>query len=110
MAPYIDLQQLEQQIAADSHRQRITKKGRALEYFEFRPAPLVMTLAAEEISVGRFRSRQSVEFVIYDFGAITVSYTIPFQGTLTELRQLSERIYDSENLQRGARQLVESLA
>lgn len=110
VAPYIDLQQLEQRIAADSHRQRITKKGRALEYFEFRPAPLVMTLAAEEISVGRFRSRQSVEFVIYDFGAITVSYTIPFQGTLTELRQLSERIYDSENLQKGARQLVESLA
>jgi hypothetical protein len=110
VAPYIDLQRLEQRIAADSHRQKITKKRRALEYFEFRPAPLVMTMAAEEISVGHFRSRPSVEFVIYDFGAITVSYTIPFVGTLGELRELSERIYDSADMQTGARRLTENFA
>lgn len=109
VAPYVDLQRLERRLATDLQRQKITRAGRALEYFEFRPAPLMMSLAAEAIAVGDYRSRDSVELVIYDFGAITVSYTIPFAGTLTDLRELSERIQAGGILQERARQQVESL-
>jgi hypothetical protein len=109
VAPYIDLQGCEQRIASATHRQRITKKGRALEYFEYRPAPLVITLNADPITVGGFSTQPVVDLVIYDFGAVTVTYTIPFSGTLRELIELSGVIYESESLPAEARRLVAGL-
>ncbi len=109
MAPYIDLQDCEQRIASTTHRQRITKKRRALEYFEYRPAPLVITLNADPITVGDYPTQPVVDLVIYDFGAVTVTYTIPFSGSLLELIGLSGEIYDSESLPAEARRLVAGL-
>jgi hypothetical protein len=109
VSPYIDLQACEQRIASTTHRQKITKKRRALEYFEYRPAPLVIGLNADPLSVGDYRTQPAVEAVIYDFGAVTVTYTIPFSGSLLELIALSGEIRDSESLPAEARGLVASL-
>lgn len=109
VAPYIDLQDCEQRIASATHRQRITKKPRALEYFEYRPAPLVISLGADPLAVGAYETQPTLDVVIYDFGAVTVTYTIPFSGSLLELIRLSGEIYESERLPSEARRLVASL-
>ncbi len=109
VAPYIDLVESERRVTAAKHRQTITKKRRALEYFEYRPAPLAITLQADPIEVGRHRSQPQVEVVIYDFGAITITYTLPFAGALAELVQLGSDIFDSEALPAQARRHVEGL-
>ncbi|NIN71792.1 MAG: hypothetical protein GTO46_07635 [Gemmatimonadetes bacterium] len=106
VAPYIDLGLCERRIAATSHRQRIAKKRRALEYFEYRPAPLVVTLNAKPVRVGTRQTEPSVELVVYDFGAVTLTYSIPIQGTLSELVELSCGIYEGDELQENARVLV----
>ncbi len=109
IAPYIDLLESEKRVIAATHRQLIDKKRRALEYFEYRPAPLAITLQAEPIAVGGHTSRELVDVVIYDFGAITVSYTIPFEGSLRELSRLGSDISESKELEVQARQHVEGL-
>ncbi len=109
VAPYIDLVEGEKRVVAATHRQLIEKKRRALEYFEYRPAPLAITLQAEPIAVGRHTSQELVDVVIYDFGAITVSYTIPFEGSLSELSRLGSEITDSKALEVQARQHVDDL-
>jgi hypothetical protein len=109
VAPHIDLQGCERRVAAATHRQKITKRRRALEYFEYRPAPLVISLNANPVRIGSRQSRVSADVVIYDFGAVTTAYTIPFAGSLRELITLSGEIYGSEDLPREARQLVVDL-
>ncbi|MGD8867933.1 MAG: hypothetical protein PVI01_09885 [Gemmatimonadales bacterium] len=109
VAPYIDLQDCEQRIASATHRQKITKRRRALEYFEYRPAPLVISLKADPISVGEHPTQPAAEVVIYDFGAVTVTYAIPFAGSLLDLIGLAGDIHDNESLPDEARRLVAAL-
>ncbi|UCC71495.1 MAG: hypothetical protein JSV86_14020 [Gemmatimonadota bacterium] len=109
VAPYIDLAECERRVMASTDRQQITRKRRALEYFEYRPAPLRIAHGTETIDVGRHRSLPAVDLVVYDFGAISVAYTIPFQGDLAELAVLSAGIYDSRLLPQAARRVVESV-
>jgi hypothetical protein len=61
------------------------------------------------MAVGKYVTQPVVELVIYDFGAVTVRYTIPFSGSLIDLIGLSGEIYDSESLLAEARQLVAGL-
>ncbi len=107
VAPYIDLVECERRMITAKHRQKIEKRRRALEYFEYRPAPLAITLEAEPIAVGDHRSQASVDVVIYDFGAITVTQTIPFQGSLAELASLGDDVFDCDELRAQARYHVE---
>src|SRR5205814_2260224 len=50
-----------------------------------------------------------VEFVLYDFGAVSVSYAIPLQGPLTGLPALSTILYGNEQLQADSRRRVQQL-
>ncbi len=109
IAPYIDLVESERRVIAATHRQLIDKRRRALEYFEYRPAPLAITLQSEPIAIGRHTSRELVDVVIYDFGAITVTYTIPFEGSLVELARLGNELSGNKELEVQARQHVEGL-
>jgi hypothetical protein len=59
---------------------------------------LAITLEAVPIAVGDHRSLASVDVVIYDFGAITVTHTIPFQGSLAELASLGNDVFDCDEL------------
>jgi hypothetical protein len=99
VAPYIDLAECERRVMAGTYRQHITRKRRALEYFEYRPAPLRIAQSTDAIDVGRHRTLPTVDVVFYDFGAISVVHTIPFQGDLAELAGLSAEIYDSQLLE-----------
>src|SRR2546430_13133003 len=59
-----------------------SQKRRAPAYFEYRPAPLRVTQEAESLGLAAYHTAPSVELVLNDFGAISVSYAVPIAGPL----------------------------
>src|SRR3989441_4562304 len=105
----INLDESERRITALTQRAAIRHKRRAPRYFEYRPAPLRVTQEREALGVGAFRTTPSVDAVLYDFGAVSVTYQIPLAGPLTRLITLAEELYESDVLHADSRRWVESL-
>ena len=80
VAQAIDLDGAERRIFAGTERQTVKQKRRAPAFFEYRPAPLRVSLPAEPLSLASFLTAGAVEVVLYDFGAVSVSYAIPLEG------------------------------
>src|SRR5437867_1197119 len=81
----IDLDECERRITALTERATIRHKRRAPKYFEYRPAPLRVTQEMEPVVVGPSRTATTVEALLFDFGAVSVTYAIPFDGPLAHL-------------------------
>jgi hypothetical protein len=96
-----------------AERQTVQVKQRAPSSFEYRPAPLRVSWTTESIPVGCFATSPSVDLVMYDFGAVSLSYAIPIAGPLSGLLHLSIALQDHATLRadasRHARRLVELL-
>ena len=105
----IDLDGAQAGITALKQRVTIRHKRRAPSYFEYRPAPLRVTEEGEPIAVGPHRTAPTVDLLLYDFGAISVSYAIPFRGPLHDVLVLSEALYDNAVLLADSRRRVEQL-
>ena len=105
----INLDESERRITALTQRAAIRHKRRAPRYFEYRPAPLRVTQEREALGVGAFRTTPSVDAVLYDFGAVSVTYQIPLAGPLTRLITLAEELYESDVLYADSRRWVERL-
>src|SRR5205823_5924468 len=102
----IDLDESERRITALTQRAAIRHKHRAPRYFEYRPAPLRVTQEGEALAVGAFRTTPSVDTVLYDFGAVSVTYQIPLEGPLARLVTLAEELYESDVLLRSEERRV----
>src|SRR5947208_229326 len=98
----INLDESERRITALTQRAAIRHKRRAPRYFEYRPAPLRVTQEREVLAVGAFRTAPSVDAVLYDFGAVSVTYQIPLARPLTRLITLAEELYESDVLSADA--------
>src|SRR6266542_4295102 len=109
VAHAFDLAAAERRLASATQRQTVKQKRRAPAFFEYDPAPLRVTEPAESLAVGEHVTADSVEFVLYDFGAMSVSYAIPLQGPLTGLPGLSTILYGNEQLQSDSRRRVQQL-
>lgn len=109
VAQSIDLDAAERRIAAATQRQTVKHKRRAPAYFEYRPAPLRVAQDAPSHALGQYRTAPSVEVVLYDFGAVSVSYAIPIEGPLAGLPALSYDLWGNEDLLAGSRRQVEQL-
>jgi hypothetical protein len=105
----IDLEACERRITALKQRATIRHKRRSPTYFEYRPAPLRVTQEAEPLALGDYYSGKSVDTVLYDFGAVSVTYRIPLTGTFSRLLTLSDDLYDNVLLLKDAQQRVEQL-
>jgi len=105
----VNLDEAERHIQAAKHRESIRRTRKAPRYFQYRPPPLRVTIAAESVSIAGFASEPSVDFVIYDFGAATVLYRIPLAGPLQEIQRLALDLYDNELLLIDSKQRVEQL-
>jgi hypothetical protein len=105
----IDLDRAGERITALKERATIRHKRRAPSYFEYHPAPLRVTQAAERARIGPFETSPGVDILLYDFGAISVSYTIPFRGSFADVLALSETLYDNPVLLADSRRRVEQL-
>src|SRR5690348_17471991 len=70
VARAIDLAAAERRLASATQRLAVKQKRRAPAFFEYDPAPLRVTEAAEPVAVGEgaHHTAASVEFVLYDFG------------------------------------------
>ena len=109
VARAIDLDAAEQRIRAGTERQTIKHKRRAPAYFEYHPAPLRVTQDGEEFALAGYRAGAAVEVVLYDFGAVSVSYAIPIAGPLDRLPALSSELWGNERLAADSRRHVEQL-
>ncbi len=109
LALSIDLDEVERRLDTKVQRETLKHEHPAPSYFEYRPAPVRVTQSAESLALGDYRTATSVDLVLYDFGAVSVIYSIPLTGPLSGLLALSESLYDNALLLADSRQRVEQL-
>lgn len=109
VAQAIDLDQAERSMGGGSERQTFRHRGRATLFFQYRPAPLRVSQERTPIVIGDWKTEPSVELVLYDFGAASVTYHIPVHGGLEELSAASRSLRGSDLLKLDARGRVEAL-
>jgi len=105
----IDLDAAEKLVAAAVERAPLPHQRRAPKYFEFLPYPLRLTQPRPVQAIDEWRTSASVETVVFDFGAVSVTYQIPLIGPFSTLTRLAERLYDNETLLADCRRIVETL-
>ncbi|HSW44506.1 MAG TPA: hypothetical protein VLM89_02940 [Phycisphaerae bacterium] len=105
----IDLNEAERRITDDKHRETIRRKRPAPQYFEYDPPPLRVTQVVEQFPLGEWQTAASVDLMIFDFGTVSVSYSIPLSGSISGLQGLANTLYDNELLAADARRRVEQL-
>jgi hypothetical protein len=83
--------------------QRSSRPGRrAPASFEYRPAPLRVPVDPPNESVAALPVERA-ELALYDFGAASVTFSLPFSGPLDELIAVSDRLDRNETLALEAR-------
>lgn len=103
----IDLGAVRARLGAESAV--IGRRHSAPAWFEFDPAPLRITQHDAPRPAGPARTSGEIEIVLYEFGAASVSFALPFEGTLETLVELSCALTGDEALEREARARMESL-
>lgn len=106
----INLEQAEQRIAAGTQRGSLRAQRRTPHYFDYQPAPVRLTLNSAPIQVGAQATDTAVDILLFDFGAVSVQYSIPLHGPFADLLAVSTELYAHSALLAESRRLVESLA
>jgi len=105
----INFEVADRRITAGTERGRLRHKARAPQYFEYRPAPLRLMQEGTALTVGSYSSSPTVEVMVYDFGAVTITYRFTLDGPFDGLLELSESLYENEQLLTESRARVEQL-
>ena len=105
----INLDLADRRIDEATERPTIAHKRRTPSYFEFQPPPLRVNRDAQSFRIGKFATRQSLDVMVYDFGAVAVTYALPIEGSFEDLLALSEELYDNEALLADSRLRVSQL-
>jgi hypothetical protein len=105
----INLTDAERRISAGAERGRLRHKTRAPQYFEYRPAPLRLVQEGTTLDVSGYQASSTIEAMVYDFGAVTITYRFPLDGPLSQLLDLSESLYENDRLLTESRTRVERL-
>jgi len=105
----IDLAECQGHLTGATEPARIEHRHRAPAYFQFEPPPLRVTEAIAPISMGPYRTSGAVEAVLFDFGAISITYAIPFNGSLDDLAGFSTLLGADDLLRKDSLRHVERL-
>jgi len=105
----IDLSRAETSLKESTQRATLRHSRRSAQYFRYQPPPIRFAQPAESFAIGRFCTNPAVEFVLYDFGAAGVAYSIPIDGPLENLLELSGNLYENRVLLEDSRRRVEQL-
>jgi hypothetical protein len=108
VAQAIDLDQAERSLAGAA-RQAFRHRGRATTFLHYRPAPLRVALEGPNLPAGRWQTEQTVDLILYDFGAASVTYQVNVPGDLDELRGAMAVLRRSDSLREDARIRVGAL-
>jgi hypothetical protein len=103
----IDLEVAERRIHEVSQRQTLPHKRRAPSYLEYRPPPLRVSHDGPPLEIGSFRTRPNVDLLVYDFGAISVNYSIALDSSFDSLLPLSQSLYDNALLLSDSRKRID---
>src|SRR5262245_25942133 len=98
----IDLGEAERLMQQVTERPTIAHKRRTPSYFEYQPPPLRTSRTSEPFTIGKFVTGPMVDLMLYDFGAVSVTYCLSIEGAFANLRDLSEELYDNEALLRDS--------
>lgn len=89
-------------------RERLAPKG-----FAFRPPPMRVSVTTTPPSLACAELEGRVDVTLYDFGAISLAYTVPLRGELLgpieRVLTLTDELYDHAGLAAHARGLAESI-
>lgn len=105
----IHLEQAEQRIAAGTQRGSLRAQRRTPHYFDYQPAPVRLTLSSAPVQVGAQATEPAVDLLLFDFGAVSVQYSIPLGGPLVDLLAVSAELYAHGTLLAESRRIVETL-
>ncbi len=75
-------------------------------WFGYQPAPLRLLVNIGSVAIGDYATDATVEMIVYDFGAILVTFNIPFDCPVDRLAALGLALYDNDDLQSRARKSV----
>ncbi|TAH39699.1 MAG: hypothetical protein EYC70_02610 [Planctomycetota bacterium] len=103
----IDLQRCRGLIAAQPAL--IQQEHRAPSWFQFNPPPLQVLQESPPAQFGAWRTAPRVSVLLYDFGAISIGYDVPFAGTLAQLTELSCSLQESHGLWETSRGHVQQV-
>lgn len=105
--------------AEEAHREEIGRPGphrRIPTSFQFRPPPLRIEQSLSDqpaVEIAGFRSIQSVECTLFEFGAISVAYRFPIGEEhgrpIGSLLPLSQALFDNATLREDASRRVSAL-
>lgn len=97
------------EMLTNSRRTDFQHKGRApLEGGLSRPLRCSWTAGAT--SLGEHALEEEAEISVYDLGALCITWSLPFEGELEELVEISALLYDNAELTARSRGLVEEIA
>src|SRR5262245_55492212 len=103
----IDLSRAETCIREGTQREKLRHRRRAPTSFQ--PSPVRFSQPAEPLLIAGRQTNPSVEHVLYDFGAVSVIYSIPLEGPLWNLLSLSYELYENPLLLDQSGQRVKQL-
>jgi hypothetical protein len=109
LAQDIDLDQAERNVGGGSERQLFRHRGRVTSVLQYRPAPLRVSQDGRPVAIDRWATDPAVDLVVYDFGAVSVTYRMGVAGGLEEVRGASGALRGNERIRRDARSRVEAL-
>ena len=90
-------------------RGRLKRRRSAPQYFDYRPPPLRLNQEVKPLAIGEYQTLSTVDVVLYDFGAVSVIYSLPLACPFTSLLPLSEALYENAMLLDESRRRVDHL-
>lgn len=105
----IDLDDAQRRAAQESRRDILRHRRRAPRDFQYRPLPLRLVKSAEPVAVGDTETAARVEIVLFDFGAVAISFFVPVDHSSDALARLSDALYDHDGLTDEARRHANDL-
>lgn len=103
----IDLDECERRIATSRGPGPPRDRRRTSRHLEYGPAPLRTTIEGPSFAFGGHRTREAIDVVVYDFGAVILVYSCSVPGPVSGLSRLSTDLYESPLLAADSRAHVE---
>jgi len=107
VASGIDLERVPADLRPE--RARIAHRRPAPEYVGYANPPVEVTLGDQTVTVGTQPHSVTVTARLFDFGAVSISWTLPMPGALGDLPAVAQTLAGDAGMARLARGLLEGL-